>query len=171
MGELMNCRNVKTNFPDLLLTPESAPAEVRAHVESCAACAKELHDLRATMAVMDTWKAPEVSPYFDTRMAVLLREERQAAPAGWLERVRERFLFGNHMNLRPLAAAALALVVAVGGGTYAGFGAFQKKPQPVQASPVIKDLQSLDENSQLFQQLNAMDQDSSDNTGGSGDSL
>jgi len=30
-------------------------------------------------------------------------------------------LFGNHMHMRPLAAAALALIVAVGGGTYAGF--------------------------------------------------
>jgi hypothetical protein len=76
------------------------------------------------MALMDTWSAPEVTPYFDTRMAVLLREEQQAAPAGWLERMRERFLFGSHMNMRPLAAAALALIVAVGGGTYAGFGGF-----------------------------------------------
>ena len=172
MGELMNCRNVKTNLPDLLFAPESVPAEVRAHGENCAECGKELKELRATMAAMDTWKAPEVSPYFDTRMAVLLREEQQAAPAGWLEKMRARLLFGNHMSLRPLAAAALALAIAVGGGTYAGFGGFQqKKPAPVQASPVIRDLQSLDENAQLFQQLNSMDQDSSDNSGGSGNSL
>jgi hypothetical protein len=37
----------------------------------------------------------------------------------------------------------------------------------VQASPVIKDLQSLDENAQVFQQLNSMDQqDAGDNGGG-----
>jgi hypothetical protein len=37
---------------------------------------------------------------------------------------------------------------------------------------VIKDLQSLDENAQVFQQLNSMDQqDTSDNGGGAGNSL
>jgi hypothetical protein len=79
------------------------------------------------------------------------------------------------MNLRPLAAAALALIVAVGTGTYAGFGGFTPKPPQVQttASPVIKDLQSLDENAQMFQQLNSMDQqDAGDNGGASaGNSL
>jgi hypothetical protein len=76
-------------------------------------------------------------------------------------------LFGNHMHMRPLAAAALALIVAVGGGTYAGFGGFSPKPAPVQtASPVIKDLQSLDENAQVFQQLNSMDQQETGDNGG-----
>jgi anti-sigma factor RsiW len=165
----MICRDVKAKLPDLLLAPKSVPAEVRAHVESCAACGKELKELEATMALLDTWTAPEVSPYFDTRMAGLMREAQQAPPAGWLERIRARMLFGNHMNLRPLAAAALALIVAVGGGTYAGFGGFSSKPAPVQvASPVIKDLQSLDENAQVFQQLNSMDQDSGNNGGGAG---
>jgi hypothetical protein len=106
-------------------------------------------------------------------MAGLMREEQQAAPAGWLERIRARMLFGNHMHMRPLAAAALALIVAVGGGTYAGFGGFSK-PAQVQttASPVIKDLQSLDENAQVFQQLNSMDQqDAGDKGGGAGNSL
>jgi hypothetical protein len=167
---MMICRKVKANLPDLLLAPKSVPAEVRAHVESCAECGKELKELEATMALMDTWTAPEVSPYFDTRMAVLMREEQQAAPAGWLERIRARMLFGNHMNLRPLAAAALALIVAVGTGTYAGFGGFSPKPPQVQttASPVIKDLQSLDENAQMFQQLNSMDQQDAGDNGGAG---
>jgi hypothetical protein len=163
----MICRKVKASLPDLLLAPKQVPAEVRAHVESCAECSKELKELEATMALMDTWEAPEVTPYFDTRMAGLLREEQQAAPAGWLERMRARLMFGNHMSMRPLAAAALALIVAVGGGTYMGFGGFTQKQPTVQASPVIKDLQSLDENAQVFQQLNSMDQqDAGDNGGG-----
>lgn len=172
MGEMMICRKVKANLPDLLLAPKSVSAEVRAHVDGCADCAKELKELEATMALMDAWSAPEVSPYFDTRMAGLLREAQETPPAGWLERMRARFLFGNHMAMRPLAAAALALIVAVGGGTYAGFVGFQQKPPQVQASPVIKDLQSLDDNAQVFQQLNSMDQqqDASDN-GGAGNSL
>jgi len=167
LGDVMICRKVKASLPDLLLAPKLVPAEVRAHVESCAECSKELKELEATMALMDTWEAPEVTPYFDTRMAGLLREEQQAAPAGWLERMRARLMFGNHMSMRPLAAAALALIVAVGGGTYMGFGGFTQKQPTVQASPVIKDLQSLDENAQVFQQLNSMDQqDAGDNGGG-----
>ena len=173
MGDFMICRKVKAHLPDLLLAPKSVPAEVRAHVENCAACGKELKELEATMALMDAWTAPEVSPYFETRMAVLMREAQQGAPTGWLERMRARLLFGNHMSLRPLAAATLALIVLVSGGTYAGFGGFSKpKPAPVQASQVIKDLQSLDENAQMFQQLNSMDeQDAGDNGGGTGNSL
>jgi hypothetical protein len=164
----MICREVKTNLPDLLLAPKSVPAAVRAHVESCAECAKELRSLEATMALMDTWEAPEVTPYFDTRMGVLLRDEQQAAPAGWLERMRARLLFGNRVNMRPLMAAAMGLVVAAGVGTYAGFGGFSPtKPPVVQASPVIRDLQSLDDNAQMYQQLNSLDQqDTSDNGGG-----
>jgi hypothetical protein len=163
----MNCREVKTNLPDLLLAPKQVSAEVRTHVDGCAECGKELKELEATMALMDAWEAPEVTPYFDTRMAVLLREEQQAAPAGWLERMRARLLFGNHVSMRPLMAGALALVVAAGVGTYAGFNGAPQKPAPVAASPVIRDLQSLDDNAQVFQQLSTMDQQDTGDSGGS----
>ena len=170
----MICREVQKRLPDLLLDGERVPVEVRAHVADCAACGKELQELEATMALMDAWTVPEVSPYFDGKMAVRLREEAEAAPAGWLERMRARVLFGNSMNLRPLAAAALALAVAVGGGMYAGFAGFGHQPQPVPvqtASPVIQDLQSLDENSQVFQQLNSMEQDTDNTSGAPGGNL
>jgi hypothetical protein len=169
----MICRNVKANLPDLLLAPESASDEVRLHVVSCADCAQELRELQATMAALDAWDAPEVSPYFDGKMAVRMREEREAAPAGWLERMRARLLFGNHMSLRPMAATALAVAMLVGGGLYAGFSGQPQHPVPTAAaSPVIQDLQSLDENQQVFQQLNSMDQADMGNSGsGSGSSL
>jgi hypothetical protein len=160
----MVCREVKENLPDLLLAPKQASAEVRAHVDGCAECGKELKELEATMALMDTWEAPEVSPYFDTRMGVLLREEREAAPAGWLERMRARLLFGNHISMRPLMAGAMALVVAAGVGTYVGLDGFSthRTTPTVQASPVIKDLQSMDDNAQIFQQLSTLDQQDAD---------
>lgn len=160
----MICRNVKAKLPDLLLDPESVSAEVRSHVDGCAECNRELREVRAAMAALDGWEAPGVSPYFDSRMAAMLREEQQAHPASLLERMRSRLLFGESMHLRPLAAAALALLIAAGGGLYAGFESHPA--QPVQSSsPVIRDLQSLDENAQVFQQLNAMDQqDTGDNS-------
>lgn len=165
----MNCRSVKSKMPDLLLAPESAAADVRAHVASCAECAKELRELEATMSLMDAWEAPEVSPYFDGRMQVLLREEKEAEPAGWWECVRARFAYGNKMSMRPLAAAALALVLAVGGGLYEGVTAHRIQPQQG-ASPVIRDLQSLDDNAQVFQQMSSMDQQQDDGSS-SGSSL
>jgi anti-sigma factor RsiW len=169
----MICRNVKANLPDLLLAPESVETAVREHVESCADCARELSELRATMAALDAWEAPEVSPYFDGRMQVRLREEREAVPAGWLERMRARLLFGTRMSLRPVAATALAVALLVGGGLYAGFsGQPQHHPVPTAAaSPVIQDLQSLDENQQVFQQLNSMDQSDSGGSGPAGSTL
>ncbi len=168
----MICRNIKSKMPDLLLAPESVSAEVRAHVENCAECAQELRELEATMAAMDAWEAPEVSPYFDGRMAAVLREEQQNPPAGWLERLRTRLTFGEKMNLRPVAAAALALVIAVGGGMF-GVLSDHSAPPAQAASPVIQDLQSLDENSVVFQQLNSMDQqqDSGDNGAANPNSL
>jgi hypothetical protein len=157
----MICRNVKSKMPDLLLDPKSVSADVREHLASCAECAQELRELEATMAMMDGWDAPEVSPYFDGRMAVMLREEKENPPAGWLERLRARLMFGEKLNLRPVAAAALALVVAVGGGMYGVFTDHGTAPPP-QQSQVVRDLQSLDENAQVFQQLDSMDEQQQD---------
>ena len=61
------------------------------------------------MALLDTWEAPEPSPYFMTRFAARLNEERQAAPAGWLERLRARFAYGPQLHARPVAAMALTV--------------------------------------------------------------
>jgi len=161
----MICRNIEAKLPDLLLDPESVPAEVRAHVTSCADCGRELKELETTMAALDAWEAPEVSPYFDGRMAARLREAQQAEPAGWFERLRARLMFGESMHMRPLAAAALALAMAVGGGLYVGISGNQAKPAVQSQSPVIRDLQSLDENQQVFQQLNQMDQQDTGDSG------
>lgn len=167
----MICRKVRASLPEMLLAPERVNDEAREHLKGCAECARELKELQATMAALDGWSAPEVSPWFDGRLAARLRDERAAAPAGWLERLRARMQFGERVSLRPLAAAALALTIAVGGGIYEGFTAPHPVATPTQsASPVIRDLQSLDENAQVFQELNAMDQDTGSNSGATGNS-
>jgi len=143
----------------------SGLAEVRAHVDGCAECGRELAELRSTMALLDSWEAPEPSPYFNARMSALLREEREAEPAGFFERLRARILFGTNMQLRPVAAGVLALLLLIGGGTFAGL--MSTTPAPSHTSATVRDLQSLDENSQVFQQLNSLDQDDTD-SGSSG---
>jgi hypothetical protein len=160
---MMICRIARTKLMDLAADEagqDSGLAEIRSHVEQCAECKQELAELRSTMAMLDTWEAPEPSPYFNARMSALLRAEREAAPAGFFERLRARIMFGSNMHLRPIAAGALGLLLLIGGGTFAGL--MNTTPAPSHTSATIRDLQSLDDNSQVFQQLNALDQQDDD---------
>lgn len=162
-GYTMICHESKSALPDLLLDP-TAPSNraVRAHVDSCAECHEELAAFEATFALLDEWKAPEPSPYFDQKLAVRLREEQTNAPAGWLERMRSRLLFNTGRQFRPAFAAALAVVLLVGGGTIANLS----HPTHHEASAAITDLQVFDKNDQALQTMDQLLQDegSSDDT-------
>lgn len=163
----MICRMTKENLEDLLLDPEKVSVEVRKHVEDCAECSQELAALESTMLALDTWEAPEPSPFFEARMAARLRTERDASPAGFFERLRARLLYSSNLHLRPMAAGALALLLLIGGGTYVGVTNSSRQPG---SSAMVRDLQSLDENSQVFQQLNTLDQQDDDSDSGQSNS-
>jgi len=147
----------ETKLADMLLDESSAPAKVKTHVAECASCQKELEELRATMSLMDEWKAPEPSPYFMTRVNARMREEREAPRVNWLQRMRDRFVYGPQMHAGPLAATALTVLLLIGGGAYLGVSNVE---QPVaQAAPeatVVHDLQTLDSNKQVLDQLEAI---------------
>jgi len=158
----MNCRDCQSALPDLLLDPAARPnATVRGHLASCAACEKELNSLKATFALLDSWKAPEPSPYFDQKLAIRLREEQALAPAGWFERLKSRFLFNTGRQLRPALAGALALILLVGGGTFADLATFSHPEPSTEASATVQDLQILDKNDQAFQTMDKLLQDDS----------
>lgn len=146
---------------DLLLDPAAASPAARDHVAACADCSRELHDLQATMQAMDAWDAPEPTGYFDTRLAARLREEKANPPAGLWERMRARLLYGSNMQLRPIAAGALALLLLMGGGTAVWV---QRGAQP-RESATVNDLQLLDGNAQVYQQLSSLDADLDDDSG------
>lgn len=151
-----DCTGMEAELANLLLDPAAAPAKVRVHVEQCAHCQQELAELQATMALMDAWESPEPSPYFMTRLEARMREERRAAPEGWFARLRDRFTYGPSLHVRPLAAMAMAVVLLLGGGAYLGVTDMdQTTPQPGQAA-VVHDLQTLDNNAQLLDQMEAM---------------
>jgi hypothetical protein len=156
------CAGMETKLADLLLDPESVPAKVKAHVDGCEGCRGELEQLRATMTAMDAWEAPEPNPYFMTRFQARLREEKEAAPAGWaagmMERLRTRMLLSRPMHMRPIAAMALTVMLLVGGGTYLEFY-WQAPPAVPQQTAVVHDLQTLDNNAQLLDQLEAISGD------------
>ncbi len=155
----MDCKATKTQLADLLLDPAAASATARQHVDACASCGQELAALQATMQAMDAWQAPEPSPYFDVRMAALLREEKANPPASLWERLRARLLYSSNLHLRPIAAGALALLLMAGGGTAVWVGHTTPRPQE---SATVRDLQSLDGNAQVFQQLSTLDADLDD---------
>jgi hypothetical protein len=156
----MNCKNCQSVFLDMLLEPGSpAHAAERSHIESCAECKQEFKSLEATFALLDAWKAPEPSPYFDQKLAVRLREEQALAPAGWFERLKNRLLFNTGRQFRPALAGALALVLVVGGGTFADVSGFLQHPEPPQASATVQDLQILDKNDQALQAMDQLLQD------------
>jgi anti-sigma factor RsiW len=162
----MNCKTCREDLPNLLLDP-AAPenAAARAHIAACAACARELASYEATLSLLDDWKAPEVSPYFNQKLAVRLREEQAAPAPGWFEQLKTRLLLNTGRQFRPALAGAMALVLIVGGGTV-GITTYQSANQPVRAAATVNDLQILDRNEQALQQFDQMLQEASpaDNT-------
>src|SRR5271154_1610563 len=156
----MICKDCQSVFLDLLLDAEAPANEAaRNHLDSCALCSQEFQSLAATFALLDAWKAPEPSPYFDQKLAVRLREEEALAPAGWFERLKTRFLFNTGRQLRPALAGALALALLVGGGTWADLsGIFHSAPE---TSATVQDLQLLDKNAQTLQTMDQLLQDDS----------
>ena len=151
-----NCTGMESKLADLLLDPEGAPAKMKTHVDACEHCRAELAELRATMALLDTWKGPEPSPYFVSRLDARMREQREAEPAGWFERMRTRFIYGPHTHVRPLAAMALTVMLLVGGGTYLGITDWDQTGNPSGQAAVVHDLQTLDSNAQLLDQLETL---------------
>jgi hypothetical protein len=153
------CAGNESKLAALLLDAEAAPAEVRAHGEDCESCGKELDELKATMALLDTWESPEPSPFFMTRLEARMKEERGAAPA-WLKRklgaLRAGLAYGPRMQARPLAAMALTVVLLLGGGAYLELSNWDQAVAPAPQAAVVHDLQTMENNAQLLDQLEAI---------------
>jgi hypothetical protein len=157
---------MKNCLVDLFVESRPLSGEAKQHVAECSACAEEMAGMERTWKLLDEWQAPEPSAFFDAKLYARLREEKENAPAGILERVKAWLLYSSNFQLRPVAAAgALATVIAVGGGTFALLN-HEVAPVP-QASATVRDLQSYDGNAQLFQQLNALDSDEDSGNGAS----
>lgn len=151
----MNCQTCQTALPDLLLDPASPTALAAAsHLSACPPCQAELSELQSTFALLDAFEAPEPSPWFDTRLAVRLREAQAAPPESLWQRFVATLQFSTGRHLRPALAGAFALILLLGGGTAAQLsGVFQHPPQ---ASAAVQDLQILDRNDQAFQTMDQL---------------
>ena len=167
MTNKSNCTAVESKLADLLLDPASVPAKVHAHVAECETCRRELKELKATMGLLDAWEAPEPNPFFMTRMQARLRQERDAAPAGWLARkflsIRAELSYGSRMHARPLAAMALTIMLLLGGGAYLDLAVWNQPGQPQTNATVVHDLQTLDNNAQVLDQMEDLATTDNDN--------
>ncbi len=154
----MTCKECQSEILDLFLDPGAAANRAsREHIASCAECAREFRSMEATFALLDDWKTPEPSAYFDQKLSVRLREEQALGPAGWLERMKARLLFNTGRELRPALAAGLALLLVAGGGAALDLSSFTH-PRP-QVSATVQDLQILDKNDQAIQTMDQLLQD------------
>jgi predicted anti-sigma-YlaC factor YlaD len=143
----MKCDEIKELMLDVAAGAEEATPAMNEHLLGCSACASKLSDMRKTMALLDEWQAPEPSPYFDTRLAARMREER-AKPqrAAWLSWFRA-----------PVLAGALALVLMMAGGVN-WFKTAPPPPPPVAAlGTAVGDLQALDKNEDLYANFDLLD--------------
>jgi anti-sigma factor RsiW len=149
----MNCERFRDQMLDAL--QGTAPAELQEHVRACQVCAQEFEKLKQTSALLEEWPAPEVSPYFNSRLRARLREQA-AAPAGgwaWLR--------------KPALAAAFVLLLVVGIGvldlskpqTQVLQGPVAVRPQPkAHTGTAVADLQTLDQNQELYATFDLLDE-------------
>ncbi|MGH9562531.1 MAG: anti-sigma factor family protein [Terracidiphilus sp.] len=155
-----NCKMTDEKLTDVLLDPQRVPAKVQSHVAECGDCHAKLKELEATMQLLDGWEAPEPNAYFMTRLGAKMREEREAAPTGRLSRrwagLRARMAYGGGLHARPLAAMAMTAVLLLGGGAYLGITDWMHTTQPVSQAAVVHDLQTLDNNAQVLDQMEAL---------------
>src|SRR6202041_1676490 len=106
-NRVMKCEEIKEVMPDLASGLMEVTPEISDHLAGCGACAGKMKEFQQTMALLDEWKAPEPSPYFDVRLQARLREEMAKPQAGWLAWFR-----------RPVLATALAVLMTIGVGLF-----------------------------------------------------
>ena len=154
----MSCEKMQELMPEVAMGAETPSPEMKSHLQACGKCAETLESMRATMALLDEWNAPEPSPYFDTRMQALLREEKEKAPAGGLSWFR-RPVFGI------ASVAVLAFGVAfVNGDRFPALKAPANQPTSVQRGTAVADLEYLDKSSDLLQDFDSLDSSPDDDS-------
>lgn len=152
---VMKCEEIREVMPDLASGLMAMTPDICGHLADCGACAGKMEEFRRTMALLDEWKAPEPSPYFDVRLQARLREEMAKPQAGWATWFR-----------RPVLAAALTVLMGIGVGLFFTKGSGIYSPgnnvvadSEVQAEPgtAVSDLQALEKNHDLYSDFDLLD--------------
>jgi len=149
----MKCEEIREQMFELMTAEGPLASGVQQHLDGCPACSAELAEMKQTMALMDEWQAPEPSPFFDTRLKALVREEKAKAA----EKKVSIFAWFR----KPVMAAAAAVALVVGAGVYGAMQLQQKPPmvKEMASDPAIHDLQTLDKDQEVINNFAALDDD------------
>jgi hypothetical protein len=152
----MKCEEIREMMPDMASGLTGITPEIGGHLADCGACAAKMAEFRQTMALLDEWRAPEPSPYFDVRLQARLREEMAKPQTGWLTWLR-----------RPVLAAALTVLMAIGVGLFFSKGRGIYDPidnevavmdsQAAEPGTAVSDLQALEKNHDLYSDFDLLD--------------
>ena len=145
----MTCNQMRELMPDLAAGLSAFTPEMKNHFQSCAECSGKLEAFRQTMRLLDEWKVPEASPYFDVRVRARLRDEQAKQAEGWLQWLR-----------KPALAVSFAVLIAVGVTLFPKGETVQPVTQTtVAAEPgsAVGDLQALDKNHELYSDFDVLD--------------
>jgi len=147
----MKCDEILERMPDVAAGLTALTAHEGDHLASCGACAEQLKNMRATMALLDEWPSPQPSPYFDVRLQARLREEMARPQAGWLQWFR-----------RPVLAAALTVLMGVGVGLFFTrstglYPADAPVADAAEPGTAVSDLQALEKNHELYSDFELLD--------------
>ena len=148
----MKCEEIRERMPDVAAGFSEATTEESNHLAACSVCTGQLKSMKATMALLDEWQAPEPSPYFDVRLQARLREEMAKPQAGWL-----------HWFRRPVLAAALTVIMGVGVGVMFTRGDRTHHTNvastDVGTGPgsAVSDLQTLEKNHDMYSDFELLD--------------
>src|SRR5450432_204751 len=149
----MKCDVIRDRMPDVAAGFSQPTADEDNHLATCSECAEQLSAMRSTMALLDEWKAPEPSQYFDVRLQARLREEMAKPQVSWTQWFR-----------RPVMAAALTVLMGVGIGLFfvRGNGDGRRNEASnslasVERGTAVSDLQDMDQNHQLYSDYDVLD--------------
>jgi len=146
----MNCNEIRERMPEVAAGFSEPTADEAKHLENCGACAEQLKGMRATMTLLDEWKVPEPSPYFDVRLQARLREEIAKPQAGWLRWFRQ-----------PVLAAALTVIMGIGVGLFVTKGRMSDQRDPVAEvegpGTAVSDLKALEDNHDMYSDFEMLD--------------
>jgi hypothetical protein len=159
----MKCEEVREYFLEMVPAGTGVKSpEAAAHLAGCGACGEALKSFESTMALLDEWRAPEPSPYFQTRFRAQLAElkaQEASAPAwqgfaSWLRKP----AFGMPV-WRPMAAGVLALAMAMGIGLRQNEKSQQSTSAQaqLQKGTAVSDLQTLERNQDMFSDFDVLD--------------
>jgi hypothetical protein len=155
--KIMKCEEIRETMPDLASGLMAVTPEIDSHLAGCGACAGKMEEFRQTMALLDEWKAPEPSPYFDVRLQARLREEMAKPQAAG----------GFAWFRRPVLAAALTVLMGVGVGLFFthGGGIYGSRDDisisdnfgVQEPGTAVSDLQALEKNQDLYSNFDLLD--------------